>query len=365
MSAYEDRIEKLLSDDSFVAWIEGAASTKEEAEWAAWLENDPARKQLVEEARSFHQSIRFQEHQRPEAGEELKRLNQAVDGFEKSHKRKGRNNLYLNNRPNKSYFAVAALVLLLVTVLSIATMSQRPGFFQSRPVENSTQKFITESTASGQQKVLTLSDGSTITLNANSSLKYPSHYRGNDLEVWLKGEAYFDIARKTGSEARSFVVNIPGGAVEVVGTRFNVNAYEQAAEVVLEEGRVDIQRKDTSGHLKDAYTMRPGELARISKLKDQISASMVETDLYTAWTREKLIFDRTPLAEVAQRISHIYGVRFQMNGRELEEMLVSGSLPNNNLEVFLNTLESMLNRRVTHRNGIIRLGEQKSDVVHE
>lgn len=362
MSKYEDRIEKLLSDDSFVAWIEGTVSEGEAAEWEAWLENDPARKKLVEEARSFHRSFDSKKKQRPEVEAELLKLKEAVGRFEESEERSRETHIFRINRKRKvNYSSVAAIVLLLVTVLSIATLSDRSNLFQSDSTEKSSPEFITESTDNGQQKVLTLSDGSTITLNANSSLKYPSHYAGDNLEVWLEGEAYFDIVHKTDSETRSFSVNVPGGTVEVLGTKFNVNTYEEATEVVLVEGRVDVQMKDTLSQIKDSYVMQPGELSRISQLDENITIHKVDSGVYTAWTQDKLIFERTPLTEVAERIRHIYGVRFQLNGQELKETLVSGSLPNNDLDVFLNTLENMLDRPVTNRDSLIILGEQRSD----
>lgn len=363
MSKFEEEIEKLLAEDSFVAWIEGTASEQETAKWEAWLENDPARKKLVEKAQSFLRSFDSKKKQRPEVEAELLKLKEAVVRFEESEEGSRETRIFqINHKVN--YSSVAAIILLLVTVLSIATLSDRSNFFQSDSTEKSNPKFITESTDNGQQKVLTLSDGSTITLNANSSLKYPLHYAGDDLEVWLEGEAYFDIVHKTGSETRSFFVNVPGGAVEVLGTKFNVNTYEQATEVVLVEGRVDVQMKDTSNQIKDSYVMQPGELTRISQLDENITTRKVESEMYTAWTQDKLIFERTPLAKVAERIEHIYNVQFQLNTDELKETRVSGSLPNNDLDVFLNTLENMLNRPVTNRGSLIILGEQRSDKIN-
>ncbi|SHE45859.1 FecR family protein [Fodinibius roseus] len=364
MSKNEEEIERLLADDSFVAWIEGSASEKEIAKWRAWLENDPARKQILKEAQSFHGEIDFKGSRRPEVDTELYRLKEAVDNFERSAERENETAIFRIHHKT-SYSNVAAVILLLVTVLSIATFINPPEVYQSDSLENAPRELITATTQNGQQKALALSDGSKIILNANSSLTYPSQYTGGDLEVSLEGEAYFNIVNNPGSGKRSFSVNVPGGAVEVVGTKFNVNTYDQTTEVVLVEGRVDVKMRDRLSRVKDSYVMAPGEMSRMSLPDGTINTTRVESDMYVAWTQDKLVFDRTPLAEVAKRIKDIYGVDFQLNDYELRETLVSGSLPNNNINVFLNTLENMLERPVTNKNGVIILGEQKSETNHE
>lgn len=366
MSKYEEEVivEKLLADDSFIAWIEGRASKKETVKWQVWLENDPARNQVVEEARSFHREIVFRGPRRAEVDTELSRLKDSVKKFEKAKKQEDKTSIFRIDHKT-SFSSVAAVILLLVTVLSVATFINPPDLYQSDSLEGAPPELITASTQNGQQKVLTLSDGSKITLNANSSLRYPSQYAGGNLEVSLEGEAYFNIVNKTGSEMRSFSVNIPGGTVEVLGTKFNVNTYEQTTEVVLVEGRVDVKMRDTLSQVKDSYVMEPGDLSRISLPDESISTTKVKSDMYIAWTQDKLVFDRTPLAEVARRIKHIYGVDFQLDDPELRETLVSGSLPNNNINVFLNTLENMLDRPVTNKNGVIVLGVQKSGTHRE
>lgn len=362
MSKYEEEIEKLLTNDSFVAWIEGTASEKEVDQWKLWLENDPARKQLAEEARSLHQDINFKMIERPEVEAELFKLREEVDRFEESKEQEKEANVFQLNRKKSYYNVAAAIIFLLITVISTVTLLDKPNFIYSDSAEETTREYITKSTQNGEQKVLTLSDGSTITLNANSSLRYPSRHSGEDLEVWLEGEAYFDIVNKTGPDARLFSVNVSGGTVEVLGTKFNVNTYEQkATEVVLVEGRVDLKMRDTLNQTEDSYEMSPGEMSLISQISENISTRKVESDMYTAWTHDKLVFDRTPLTKVAKRVKHIYGVHFDLNGYGLKETLVSGSLPSNNIEVFLKTLENMLDRPVLKKNGVIMVGEKRSD----
>ncbi|SMO73440.1 FecR family protein [Fodinibius sediminis] len=356
MAEYEQEIEELLTDDSFIRWIEGRASEVEAAVWERWLENDPARKQLVEESKLLHRSMAFSRNRRSEVELELDRLKERM-GREKKAAENGIRSRRISR--DRTYPGMAAaLIIMLVAVMGVLSLSY-PGLYTSEPTARSVSKFITQKTQNGQQKKLTLSDGSTITLNSNSSLKYPSTRTGGDLEVWLDGEAYFDVAHKTGAKARSFTVHIPGGQVRVLGTTFNVNTYEEAAEVVLVKGKVKLEKKNRQGRDVDSHVMEPGELSRISELREGISSQRVDAERYTSWTRGKMIFDRTPLHEVAERVEHIYGVEFPLPGQELKQIRISGSLPIHNLEVFLNTIENMLNRTVVNRNGRIILGKEK------
>ncbi|MDZ7692330.1 MAG: FecR domain-containing protein [Balneolaceae bacterium] len=360
MSKYEKEIEELLADDTFIAWIEGRASDEDTLSWEAWLADDPLRNKLVEQARKLHYSIGFKAVNRPEIEVELDRLRDRIEKDKKSTRPTvSPQDKIINMDNRRGYSRVAAIVLLLVVALSALTMYSLVEVQADQPnKQKPVVEFISTSTQGGQKKVLSLSDGSTITLNANSSLRYPTKYSGGDLEVWLKGEAFFDIIRKTGNEARSFTVNIPQGKVRVLGTQFNVNTYEEGTEVVLVEGKVSVEMTDSLSHVKDTYVMHPGEMSHICRSKQLILSEPVKANLYTAWTQDKLIFQDTTLDNVAKRIAQIYGVEFELNGTEMENIKVSGSLPNNNLEVFLNALQDMLDRPVEFKNGLIVLGEK-------
>ena len=345
----------MLADDSFVAWIEGTATQEVTAKWEAWLENDPARKEQLKEAKLLHRNLKLDRNCRPEMEEELFKLKKAATKLERTRNLGKEARTLRTNRKN-SYRNIAAVIILLLAVSGVIAILQ-PDLFQFEASENATAELITLSTQNGQQKVLTLSDGSTVSLNSNSTLKYPATYSKGDLDVWLEGEAYFDVVHETGTNKRTFSVHVPGGGIEVLGTKFNVNTYEEDTEVVLVQGRVNIEREDSLGQITDSYRMQPGELSRISQDSKGISTKKIEAEIYTSWTQGKLMFDHTPLTKVVERIQHIYGVRFQLNGHDLKETLISGSLPNSNLEVFLNTLEHMVDYPVTYKDGLVTLGE--------
>lgn len=350
-----NQVEELLTDDSFVAWIESEESEHEAQKWEMWLEEDPARKKLVEAAKSLHEDMSLQKNQRPEVEAELSKLNDSIERHERSGETKAKITPLGRVQP---YASIAAVMALLVTIVGVMAFYQ-PGIFEDdSPQPKQEAEFLTASTSDGQQKVLTLYDGSKITLNANSSIRYPSTYKGGDLSVELKGEAYFDIERKTGGQKRTFSVNIPGATVEVLGTEFNINSYGPEAKIILVEGSVNVFMRDSARNEGASEIMQPGQLATLSRASGRISMQDVNADLHTAWLQDKLVFDRTPLQTVAERIGNIYNVEFQLNDKQMEEIIVSGSLPNNNLKVFLNALEKLLDRRIINEDGVIVFGEK-------
>lgn len=146
---------------------------------------------------------------------------------------------------------------------------------------------------------MTLSDGSKITLNANSQLRFPSQSQNGDMEVWLKGEAYFQVNRLEGDQERTFKVHLDNGEVSVLGTTFNVNAYSDKTEVYLEEGSVKVDLIDQEQVL-DTYLMKPGELSVWSPSSQKISTENANGEIYVSWTESKLVFDRSSLEEISK-----------------------------------------------------------------
>jgi ferric-dicitrate binding protein FerR (iron transport regulator) len=148
--------------------------------------------------------------------------------------------------------------------------------------------------------------------------------------------------------------------VKDFGTVFDVNAYnKKATKVALIKGKVEVATTNSRGGQEDFHVMKPGELCLLPRHNKKIPTSSIDTSAYTAWTRHKLVFEDTPLAEVAKRLENIYGTPVRFRDKQLKKIRVSGSLPNNGLYIFMNALRKMLHRRVTYNDGIITVGSRK------
>lgn len=350
-------IEDLLADDSFIRWIEGTASPHEVSDWNHWLTEDPGRKKCVKQAKKIHNGFKFKRKIRSNAESELARLNRAIDKSEsiKFH-RKTPMMGYIERR-TRYLPQVAAVFLILLMILAAAHFLLPDAGIQD---ETNTPVYSTVQTDYGEKKRIEFTDGSSILLNGNTRLTYPSQIFSGDFQVQLEGEAWFEIASETGQSPRTFRVRTHDGHVEVLGTEFNVNTWQGRTEVVLQEGKIRVELKNNLNRINNSYIMTPGELARFTDGGESIQVDRINTELYTSWIQNRLTFDRTPLTDVAERIGQIYGVQIavDMTDLKMEEIRISGSLPNDNLQVFLNALERVLERPVSLENGTIHLNTE-------
>lgn len=171
-----------------------------------------------------------------------------------------------------------------------------------RPVEVPLQE-ITKITAKGQMLTVKLPDGSLVKLNAESQITYPEQF-GKSREVWLVGEAFFDV-RKNPSEP--FIVHTKGIDTRVLGTSFNVKAYfgSLKTHVTVATGKVMVATK-TQG-----VELIAGEEARYDS-ESQVLASGKASDVAWAWKRGVLIFDGSSMSEVARLLRRWYGVEIEV-----------------------------------------------------
>jgi len=177
-------------------------------------------------------------------------------------------------------------------------------------------------TAFGEQRVISLPDGSVVTLNGNSMLRYTSSWDGDqDRVVWMEGEAFFDVSHKQNDQR--FIVRTEGGMnVQVLGTKFNVKVRRGKAEVMLQEGSVKLEIERQA--VKKSLMLSPGELVTMDD--DAVSKSFVEADKYVGWKEYRLFFDQTPLSEIAHLLEDTYGLKVMFEDKALSERRLSGEI---------------------------------------
>ena len=152
---------------------------------------------------------------------------------------------------------------------------------------------------------LTLQDGTKVWLNAESSLKYPVAFVGNERKVEITGEAYFEVEKNA---SMPFRVKKGEAEVEVLGTHFNVNAYEDEAniKVTLLEGSVKISKDGLTGMLK------PGQQAQINSEIKLLDNADIEQAM--AWKNGLFSFDRADIKTIMKEVSRWYDVNVVYNG---------------------------------------------------
>jgi transmembrane sensor len=351
------KAEELLADDSFVRWIEGKASPDELNRWKNWIEEHPDRKKLADEAREIHGAVQFRKSRRPDVESELAKLNMEVDAFEAGKKSVRKKKIY--PMPQKSFYPgkIVAAILLTGALLGLSYFLS-PGIFTGEQIPESTAEVVR--TGYGETMKLTFSDGSAVHLNSNSTLTYQSDSSSGGFSFELDGEAWFEIQPQGHTAGHSHSVVTQNGRIEVLGTKFNVNSYRSATEVMLAEGKVSVEARSDERTFSGRTILSPGTLATITDAGTPIEVGEVNTDIYLSWTQNRLRFDQTPLAEVKDRITDIYGVEFQVTDdtSDLSEIKISGSVPNDNLDVFARALEGIIGHSIVIDNGVILIGNR-------
>ena len=179
-----------------------------------------------------------------------------------------------------------------------------------------------------------LADGSLVWLNTASSLKYPTSFTGKERTVELTGEAYFEVKHDAG---RPFAVSTKNITVNVLGTGFNVSAYEddEQSNVVLVKGSVALHAKGASGMLQKHLV--PGNMASFQTGAERITVATVNTDEYVSWKNGYLIFRQTPLDRIVKRVSRYYDAHINTSILGNSDETFSGRLD------FQNSIEDVMN----------------------
>lgn len=210
-------------------------------------------------------------------------------------------------------------------------------------------RYETYASPEGELRSVVLADGSTVTLNANSSIRVPRPwFTGDDREVWVTGEAFFDITRKPNHQR--FIVHTSNVKVQVLGTRFNVNHRRGNTQVTLEEGKVKL----VSGE-KEVIMQRPGEQIHVTAASGALEHKIVNPEEFKAWTENKLVFDHTPLSEVVRIIHDHYGTEVVLLDSAHRRRAFTGTLPNNDLDVMLRAIATAYNITIEKQNDRILL----------
>ena len=186
----------------------------------------------------------------------------------------------------------------------------------------------------GEYKVI-LSDSTVVWLNAETTLRYPVRFSGDSREVFLNGEAYFEVKR---DEKKSFCVHLSNDLyVEVLGTSFNVRAYadEDLMQTVLEKGKVSLV------HSGNQITLKPSDLASYNMKTKEITKKKVDTELYTAWRTGRYVFHNESIETILQTLSRWYNIEPVFKNESIKNIMFTGNVKKyENVNPLLDAIET-------------------------
>lgn len=182
---------------------------------------------------------------------------------------------------------------------------------------------------------IVLSDGTTVDLNAGTSLTFPVHFVENEplREVTVVGEAYFDVSR---NESHPFIVHTDDMDVKVLGTEFNVSNYPEnkTSNVVLIEGAVLLDHPKNFSSFAPV-TLTPGEMGTFDREGKRVYKSPVVTGVYTAWLDGELVFRNTTFENILVMLERRYNVKIINHNNELAKKAFSVSFKEDSVEKVL------------------------------
>lgn len=169
-----------------------------------------------------------------------------------------------------------------------------------------------KSTLVGQKSILTLFDGTKITLNANSKLKYPTHFGETSRDVYLEGEAYFEVVHNS---HKPFIVHTNEISTTVLGTKFNVCSFsdEDNIEVSLVEGKVTVS--NTEDENSGEVLLKPKEQFIYNKKRHKTEVRKFNIVKVVGWRDNTFIFNNEPLGIALKKLERAFGVKFELSAK--------------------------------------------------
>ncbi|WP_198674050.1 FecR family protein [Chitinophaga alhagiae] len=340
MSYSQEELEALLQNNDFIRWVQSPEG-KEHAYWQNWVRQQPDRQAMVELVRSIYAA----EQARPGSHELANEVWQTVQTQMDAPVRRIR---------WRRYAAAAAVLALLAAGGLWYAFSGGAPVQRGLIVTKAGAAQITARNNGTAPKTVYLTDGTRITLNKNSSLQYSNLLEGEKREVYLSGEAFFEVA---GDAQRPFLVYSEGIVTKVLGTSFRVKV-EDRITVAVKSGKVAVSRQEESG--AEELILLPNEQVVFNRKANTLNktavadASLLQSPVTTA----TLSFDEAPVTQVLDSLADMYTVNIQYNRAQLAKCMVTVSLEQESLQEKLEILCKVLGATYETHEHVIYLKAQ-------
>lgn len=228
----------------------------------------------------------------------------------------------MKNTTRLVFFRIAAILLLVFSLgISIVIWEE-----EELPTEQTSAIIFKEHhTPLGVKSRISLKDGTKVLLNSGSKLKYEEDFSGPLREVYLKGEAFFEVAKDTN---RPFIAHSGGISTTALGTSFNIKAYQgEYQTIALLSGKVEVKN-----HQKVHEPVLLEDTGKIKISDEGFSKVKFDKDKILGWTKKTIVFDNTELSEIISTLENWYGVSIIFQNKPRQGLYLSGKFYNESLE---------------------------------
>ena len=342
-------------------YLADACSTEEAAAIDAWLDADPTRRQLMEELKTIWAASDAPISTLDDATMEAdwKRLAAAMDAADASaappSAAGSTDRPPRRRRPSRSHTSILQSTLYLILFVLLLVGSAWLGWTQWGPAGSDTafREVIAER---GERANIQLVDGTNVTLNVDSRLRMPATFDADSRSVYLEGEAYFDVATDS---TRPFIVHANDAVIDVHGTSFNVRSYpeDQRVQVAVVEGAVSLRPQQVS-NTNEGARLEPGQVGQLAANATRVTTQTV-TDVspLLGWMQGRLVFEDTPLREVAARLGRWYNLQFDIADPRLDSLRYTANLKSRSIHNVLDVVSASLDIQYRIQNNTVILAD--------
>lgn len=277
------------TEELIFKFLQHEATETEIATLQRWLQEDERHRNYFEKLNDTFQATVTMSRINPEKIDHAwKKVSQKIEDY--GGRRSGK---IISLNVSNPMVGIAATISIVVILSCIAWLYSSNPHPKHHAVIHNNNKLNTR---------IVLPDGSIVWLNTNSTLEYSHDFGLSQREVLLKGEAFFDVKK----DDKRFIVKTQDISIHVKGTRFNVRAYADEADIktTLEEGKVELEVPATN----QLYIMQPGEQITVNANLNTITRKTVDPLDFSSWKEEKLVFDDTPLADIVHKLENRFNV---------------------------------------------------------
>ena len=243
-------------------------------------------------------------------------------------------NFVLISKTARWFSRVAAVVF--IPLLAIVIYLYSNSNFRMDKITEMSADSIEVIAPIGSRTVVQLSDGTEVNLNYGSRIKYPREFKGNTRKVLLYGEGYFNVVH---NPKRPFIVKVGKLNIKAIGTEFNVHAYpeDNFITTTLVKGKVIIYKKLNDNKIKHIASMIPNQNIIYNQHSDKVISKMENIDKYIEWKNGKMIFDNTPISQIAKELSRKFNVDIEV-ADDIKDLTYTVTFVNDPLSLILDLM---------------------------
>ena len=341
-----------ISLESLIQYLEGMADSMVKQSVERWIANDQQHGiffNRIKEAWSNPDDLKVLDKSNVD-----KDLDQVLQRIKKVRTEGTSKGVYFESGRwyQKSWLRIAAIITIVIALAGGTLITQRPHVVQSDKITYN--EIIIPF---GLKSKIVLSDGSKIWINAGSKLRFPNRFGSKIREVWLDGEAFFEVAKDA---SKPFYVRTSDLNIKVLGTSFNVKAYsdEGIIETTLVSGRVSLEKANASNSGEKEVILEPNRKAIY--IKNELSLMTEENKRYIAgplkprkiiisepvkleplvsWTEDRLVFENEPFENIAKQLERRYGMQIIIEDNELKQYRYTGVLKKISIEQAIKAIQ--------------------------